>query len=76
MTSFEAGFIKYAKECGLPDAQVAHILKRAADHPAVQEIFKNLEGDDSPEETEDLNDLWQQEAVDKQMSALNKKIQQ
>jgi hypothetical protein len=76
MTSFEAGFIKYAKECGLPDVQVAHILKRASDHPAVQGIFKNLDEDASVEDSENLHDLWEQENVDKQMSALNQQIHQ
>lgn len=39
MTSFELGFIKYAQECGLPNPQAVHMLKRALDYPGSQETY-------------------------------------
>ena len=42
MTSFEAGFVKYARECGLSDEKAAHIFKRAMEHPGAQHMFKDL----------------------------------
>jgi len=69
MTSFKAGFIKYAMDCGLPNSQAVHIFKRAADHPNTQELFKNLADTEIPqdENLELLTNLMQQNAIDKQM---------
>jgi DNA topoisomerase IB len=70
MTSFEVGFIKYAEECGLSDERIAHILKRAADYPEVSNLFKQLPeaGEESAEQLDEMNNLMQQDLVDRQMS--------
>lgn len=69
MTSFEVGFIKYAEECGLSNERIAHILKRAADYPEVSSLFKQLPeaGEESPEHLDDMNNLMQQDLIDRQM---------
>lgn len=79
MTSFEAGFVKYARECGLADDKTAHILKRAMDHPAAEGMFRSLpeeeEQQNSPEDMEMLAQLLKQELIDKQMSGQTRTIQ-
>jgi hypothetical protein len=69
MTSFEVGFIKYAEECGLSNERIAHILKRAADYPEVSSLFKQLPEaeEESPEHLDDMNNLMQQDLIDRQM---------
>jgi hypothetical protein len=70
MTTFELGFRKYAQECGLSKEQTAHILKRAADHPAVEEMFKQLPTETQeakPEDMDNLSDLVNQDKIDQQM---------
>ena len=71
MTSFQLGFIKYAEECGLSSCQAAHMLKRSEDHPAVQDMFKNLPGSEpeqqSPEDLDLLNNMLQQDLIDQQL---------
>jgi hypothetical protein len=77
MTSFEAGFVKYAKECGLPDDQVAYIFKRAMDHPGAQQMFKDLNEDasiKSPDSMAVLSDLLQQHFIHNEMDTAAKKI--
>jgi hypothetical protein len=78
MTSFEAGFIKYARECGLSDDKATHILKRAMDHPGAEGMFRTLpeeEDHNSPDDLEMLTQLLKQELIDKQMSGETKTIQ-
>jgi hypothetical protein len=78
MTSFEAGFIKYARECGLSDDKTAHILKRAMDYPGAGGMFHTLpeeeEEQNSPEDLEMLTQLLKQELIDKQMSGETRTI--
>ena len=72
MTSFEAGFIKYAQECGLSDEEAAHTLKRAMEYPGTQQMFKQLPEEDDvqqPEDLETLKQLLHQELIDKNMSS-------
>ena len=78
MTSFEAGFAKYAEECGLPNQRVAHIFKRAMEHPGAQALFKDLPEEDSsqsPTNLEALTDLLKQHTVHADMDAASKRIQ-
>jgi hypothetical protein len=78
MTSFEAGFVKYAKECGLPDQQVAYIFKRAMEHPGAQGMFKDLNEEasaESPGSLSALSDLLKQHFIHDDMEATAKKIQ-
>ena len=55
--------------CGLPEAQAAHMLKRAADHPNAQQLFKSLptEQVEPDEDLEALTHLMHQDNVDSQM---------
>jgi hypothetical protein len=77
MTSFEAGFIKYAEECGLSNEQAAYILKRAADHPDTQELFKELPHteEESGEDLDNLKDMLSLDELDKQMQLDSSKLQ-
>lgn len=78
MTSFEAGFLKYARECRLSDDQTAYILKRAMDHPGAEDMFKSLpheEEQESPEDLDMLAQMLRQEFIDNQMSGETKRIQ-
>lgn len=78
MTSFEVGFRKYAQECGLSKEQTAHILKRAADHPAVEEMFKKLPAEEiqeQPEELDNLSELVNQDNIDQQMKQASRYLE-
>jgi hypothetical protein len=78
MTSFEVGFRKYAQECGLSKEQTAHILKRAADHPAVESMFKQLPVEDmqsQPEELDNLSELVNQDKIDQQMKQASRLLE-
>lgn len=76
MTSFEAGFIKYAEECGLAPEAAAHVFKRAMEHPAAQNMFKELPEDqnESHEDISVLAELLKQDLIDQQMTAGSKQI--
>jgi hypothetical protein len=77
MTSFEAGFVKYANECGLPDWQAAYMFKRAMTHPGAQAMFKELDAEEpaqSPSSLSALSDLLQQHLVHDEMGEAAKKI--
>lgn len=78
MTSFEAGFIKFAEESGLSAEQAAHIFKRAMEYSGSQDIFKQLPDEQpsetAPEDYEVLANLLQQELIDKNMSAATQQI--
>jgi hypothetical protein len=77
MTSFEAGFVKYAKERGLPDQQAAYIFKRAMEHPGAQNMFKDLDEEDqrqTPDNLAALSDLLQQHLIHNDMSGAVEKI--
>lgn len=69
MTSFNLGFIDHAISCGLPEAQAVHMLKRAADHPSAQQLFKSLPNEQvqPDEDLEALTHLMHQDNVDSQM---------
>lgn len=78
MTSFEAGFLKYARECGLSNNQTTHILKRAMDYPGAKSMFHQLPTDetqDTPEDLEALKELLKQELIYRQMQGQTKTIQ-
>lgn len=70
MTSFEAGFLSFLSECGLPQKQASHILERAVAHPAAQELLKSSQDVSgvSWAELDDLNNTYQQHAYDTAMS--------
>jgi hypothetical protein len=77
MTSFEAGFIKYAKERGLPDQQAAYIFKRAMEHPGAQSMFKDMDEEDqhqSPDNLAALSDLLKQHYIHNDMGSAVEKI--
>lgn len=76
MTSFEAGFIKYASECGLPETQIRHILKRALAHPEAQQLAsRSPEADEtSPEDLDTLNEMMLLDDNDKQMDAFRSRL--
>ena len=71
MTSFEAGFLTYLSECGLPQKQANHILERASSHPGIQELLKASQdfSESSVESLDVLNNLYQQHNLDADMSA-------
>jgi hypothetical protein len=76
MTSFEAGFVKYAKECGLPNHKVAHIFKRAMEHPGAQAMFKDLDEEThSPDNLAALSELLKQHLIHHEMAGAAQKIQ-
>jgi hypothetical protein len=78
MHAFEAGFKKYAEECGLSEKKTAHILKRALEHPGTQEMFKQLptqRDNQSPEDLDALANLMHQDSMDKRYNEVSKKIQ-
>jgi len=77
MNAFEAGFIKYAEEYGVPVDQALHMFKRATDYPGTARLFKDLPEDqhDSPEEASGLADLIKQDLIDQQMTAGKRRIQ-
>jgi len=78
MNSFEAGFIKYAEECGLSEQQGVHILKRAMEYPGAQAMFKDLDEEQhnqSPDNLAALTDLLKQHLVHSDMETAAKKIQ-
>lgn len=71
MTCFEVGFTKYAQECGLSEKEAAHILKRALDYPAAEQMFRELpteEEQHAPEEVETLADMLKQQAIHHQLT--------
>jgi hypothetical protein len=79
MTSFEAGFIKYAEECGLSYEKTVYTFKRAMEHPAALAMFKELpeeeEAPQVPGNLEALSSLLQQQLVHDDMEGAAKKIQ-
>ena len=77
MTSFEAGFIKYAEECGLSLEKTTHIFKRAMDHPDALAMFKAMPEEEPqvPGNLEALSNLLQQQLVHDDMEGAAKKIQ-
>jgi hypothetical protein len=77
MTAFEAGFIKYAQECGLSNDEAAHILKRAIDYPGTQDLFKQMPKgqEEHPDEMDSLANLLKQELIDEHMNNSARKIQ-
>lgn len=78
MTAFEAGFIKYAQECGLSNEKAAHMLKRATEYPGTQEMFKQLphrEEEQDPGALDMLTNLVKQDLIDQHMGEEHKKIQ-
>lgn len=78
MTSFEAGFYKYAEEYGLPPSEAAQILKRASEYPGTQEMFKKLPDDSakqSPNSLAELKEMLKQQLLHEAISADTKKIQ-
>lgn len=78
MTSFEAGFVKYAMESGLSANQAAQAFKRASDHPGVQ-AYQARDKEDSennkPSDLEVLANLLRQELIDAHYSNIKKKIE-
>lgn len=69
MTAFEAGFIKYAQECGFSPEEALHLFKQASEYPAAEQMFRSLpnEGEqDSPDELEALTEMLKQKAIDTQ----------
>lgn len=77
MTSFEAGFVKYAKESGLPDEQATYIFKRAMEHPGAQSMFKDLDEESqqqSPDNLAILSDLLKQHYLHDDIGNAVKKI--
>lgn len=78
MTSFEAGFVKYAKECGLADQSVTQLFKRAMDHPGMQHMFKELPEETQPQSPDNLaalSEMLQQHLVHSDMETAAKRIQ-
>ena len=78
MTSFEAGFVGHARECGMSDQQALHILKRAADYGGVQELMEAQAQDDedqSPGDLDVLKSLLQNEFLHDRMYAVKKRIE-
>jgi hypothetical protein len=74
MTCLELGFKEYAKECGLPDKQAAHMFKRASAHPLFSEILKDSL---SIKESEDLSfasELLKQDSVNRDIQEAFKKL--
>jgi hypothetical protein len=72
MTSFEAGFFKYALERGFSESEAAHLLKQASEYPAAEQMFRSLpqqeeEQQHSPDELEALAELLKQKAIDSQL---------
>jgi hypothetical protein len=79
MTSFEAGFIKCAFEHGLSEQQAVHALKRAAEYPGSEHLFKQLpeeheQPEQSPGDLDVLSNLLKEELMHGQMSAAKQKI--
>jgi hypothetical protein len=79
MTSFEAGFYKYAEEYGLPHTEAVYIYKRALEYPPTQEMFKKLPEDtdsaESPSTLANLAEMMKQHILHEAMDADTKKIQ-
>lgn len=76
MTSFEAGFLTYLSECGLPQKQASYILDRASSHPGIQELLKSSQdfSEDSVETLDTFSNLYQQHSLDADMSAAFKQL--
>lgn len=76
MTSFEAGFLSYLTECGLPEKYASHILDRAAAHPQVQETIKAAR--QLPAESRDsldvLSSISQLHNIDSYISKISSQI--
>ena len=79
MVSFEAGFIKYANESGLPTEQAVQMLKRAMEYPGAQDMFKALpaehEEQQSPDHVAMLADMMKQQLLHEQIGDYQKQIQ-
>jgi len=84
MYPFEAGFIKFAEdECGLTPDEAAHAYKRAMEYQPAEELFKQLAPnqvqdaplqDIQPEDYEALQQLMQQDQVQRQMQTLKQHL--
>jgi hypothetical protein len=77
MTTFEVGFVDYAKENGLSEKQAAHFLKRAFEYPGTQGMFDTLpynEQEQSPESLESLMHLFKQEDLHNLLTDEHRKI--
>lgn len=70
MTSFEAGFVKHAQECGFSRIEALHLLKQALEYPAAEQMFRVLpseEEEHSPDELEALTEMLKQKAIASQL---------
>jgi hypothetical protein len=70
MTSFKAGFFKYAAEQGFSEAETEHLFKQAEEYPPTEQMFRDItptEESSSPEELETLAELLKQHALNAQL---------
>jgi hypothetical protein len=77
MTSFEAGFVKYAEELGLSDKEAVLAFKRAMEHPEAAHFLKGLDthtGSESPQKLAALSELMYQQKIDDEMTQAAKSI--
>lgn len=80
MNLIQSGFLKYAKECGVPENQALHLWKRATTYPGTEEVFKTLNMPTAPEsahnseELEALSKLMEQEKVDAELQKMKQQL--
>lgn len=78
MTAFEAGFVKYAQECGLSYERAAHMMKRSGEHPGAAQLFRQLpqaEEEEQPGHLDVLANMLKQDLIDQHMGEESRKIQ-
>jgi hypothetical protein len=77
MTSFDAGFVKCAEECGVSFKEALHMLKRAMEYPGTEHMFKYLDDTQghSPEDLAALAEMFKQDLIDQNMAADKKRVQ-
>jgi len=80
MHTIKQGFLKYAKECGVPEPQALHFWKRATAYPGTEAVFKELDtttaqdATESPEELEALSRLMEQEKINSELQKIKQQL--
>lgn len=72
MTSFEAGFVKKAKELGLSQKEAVALLNKSSDHPGLATLREglSLSNEDSEDELEKLSCLFELDEFDREMQKI------
>jgi hypothetical protein len=76
MTSFEAGFVKYAQEQGILPEEAWTILQKSATHPELNSLLNSFSNDagNDPKELEKLSYMLELDTFDREVHLAAKEL--